>query len=181
MKPDTHDVHFRLKPEAYATLKELAKAENRSVAYMCARAVRQWRSKTQGDNMRTYIKMRSGDTFDVPVFYEQGGLAVTPWIVVGEHPFPSKAHFAITQLRSGAVIVNTPYTRLPDAIYVTQQLVNLLDWKLNSYEQIEEGLKKGEYPELRDFLAEEVYQALVKRDEQIQRMVRRTQRENKPD
>lgn len=131
--------------------------------------------------MRTYIKMRSGDVFDVPVFYEQGGLAVTPWIVVGEHPFPSKAHFAITQLRSGAVIVSTPYTSLPDAVYVCQQLAYMLDWKQNSYEEVEAALHAGKYPELRDFLAEEAYQGLVKREEQIQRMVRRTQRENKPD
>ena len=127
--------------------------------------------------MRTYIKMRSGEAFDVPVFFEQGGLAVTPWIVVGKEPFPSKEHFAITQLRSGAVIVSTPYTRLPDAIYVCQQLAYMLDWKLNSYEQVEAALKAGQYPALRDFLAEEAYQGLVKKEESIQRMVRRVQRE----
>lgn len=132
--------------------------------------------------MRTYIKMRSGETMEVPVFFEQGGLAVTPWIVVGEIPYASKVHFAITQLRSGAVIVNTPYTRLPDAVYVCQQLANLLDWKLQSYEEIEAGLKAGEYPDLRDFLAEEVYQGLVKIEEaNILRQFRRTQRENKTD
>lgn len=129
--------------------------------------------------MRTYIKMRSGEVYDVPVFYEQGGLAVTPWIVVGEHPFPSKAHFAITQLRSGAVIVNTPYTRLPDAVYVCQQLAYMLDWKQYSYEEVDAALKEGKYPELRDFLAEEAYQGLVKQEEQLTRMVRRTQRESK--
>lgn len=45
-KPEPrHVVHFRMKPEEYVRLKALAKAEDRSVAYVCARTLRQWLGK----------------------------------------------------------------------------------------------------------------------------------------
>ena len=124
--------------------------------------------------MKTNIRMNSGRTFEVPVFFEVGGLAVTPWIVVGLKPFPSKEHFAITQLSSGAIIVSTPYMRLPDAVYVCQQLAQMLDWTQYSYDEVKAMLDAGQQRELRDFLAEEVYQGLVAHEERMQRMNRRS-------
>ena len=114
------------------------------------------------------VRLRSGRKMKVPVFYERGGLCITPWIVVGRRPYPSRDHWAVTHVRSGAVIVNAPYRSPGEARLVLEKIMWLANWS-HTYKSIQDALTRGQLPKLQEVLADEVYLATCAHEDRLRR------------
>jgi hypothetical protein len=114
------------------------------------------------------VRLRSGRKLKVKILYERSGLCITPWIVAGRRPYPAKDYYAVTQCRSGAVVINSPYRSLGEARLALERIAWLADWQ-RPYLSILHDLQHGRLEQLHEVLAEEVYHAAVAHEDRLRK------------